>query len=245
MANTAVMISVVIPTLDAEPHLGRTLAALVPAAVDGLVREVIIADGGSRDGTLRIADLAGAEVVASPPGRGRQLMAGAERTRFPWLLFLHADTVLDPGWPEEARDFIARAEAGRMAPSAAVFRFVLDDVGFAPRIIEKGVALRTRLLGLTYGDQGLLISRPLYDAVGGFAELPLMEDVDLVRRLGRSRITVLRSRATTSAERYQAEGYARRALRNLGCLALYFLCVPPERIAERYAGPAGAGRIAP
>jgi hypothetical protein len=120
---------------------------------------------------------------------------------------------------------------------AAVFSFKLDDTGLAPRLIERGVDFRTRVLGLPYGDQGLLIPRVLYDEIGGFAHLPLMEDVDIVRRLGRKRITVLGALARTSAERYQRDGYVRRAARNLACLSLYLAGMSPERIARLYSGP--------
>jgi rSAM/selenodomain-associated transferase 2 len=228
------MISVVIPTLDAEETLGRTLAALVPAAVEGLVREVIVVDGGSRDRTLEVADHAGAEIVKSETGRGSQLRAGAARARFPWLLFLYADTVLDAGWERDAAHLIERVESGRIAPRAAAFRFALDDLGFAPRALETLVHWRSTLLALPYGDQGLLIPRRLYDEVGGFRSLPVMEDVDLVRRLGGRRVTILRSEALTSAARYRRDGYLRRILRNQGCLALYFLNVPSTTIARLY-----------
>src|SRR5690606_25791799 len=100
------MISVVVPTLNAEDGLAHTLAALVPAAVDGLVREVIVVDGGSTDRTLDIAEDAGAEIVKCGPGRGVQLMKGAEKARFPWLLFLHADTALEPCWQSEVETYI-------------------------------------------------------------------------------------------------------------------------------------------
>ncbi len=232
------MISIVIPTLNAEDELARTLAALVPAAVDGLVRELIVVDGGSIDGTLHIAEAAGAEIVRSEAGRGAQLAAGAKRARFPWLLFLHADTELEPAWTREASQLIEGVETGRRPQGAAAFRFALDDTGAAPRTLEALVAIRTRLFKLPYGDQGLLVSRALYEEVGGFRALPLMEDVDLVRRIGRHRIVLFRSKALTSAARYRREGYLRRIARNQACLALYFLNVPPPRIARLYArGP--------
>lgn len=227
------MISVIIPTRNAEHELAPTLAALVPAAVEGLVREVIIADGGSRDRTLEIADGSGAEIVIAPPGRGQQLKAAAGRARFPWLLFLHADTRLEHGWENEVEGFISAVMSGRRKDCAAAFRLALDDHGFAPRAIETAVWLRTTLLKLPYGDQGLVISRRLYDHIGGFREMPLLEDVDLARRLGR-RITMLNARATTSARRYKEEGYARRVLRNQACLALYHAGVSPARIARFY-----------
>lgn len=228
------MLTVVIPTLDAERTLTAALAALVPAAVAGVVNEVVVADGGSRDATVEIADLAGATVVRCERGRGRQLAAGAERARGDWLLFLHADTVLTPGWEQEAASFMRRVETGGLPPSAAVFRFALDDFGVRPRLLEGVVRARCALLRLPYGDQGLLIPRRLYDAVGGHRPLPVMEDVDLVRRLGWRRIVMLRSVAVTSAERYKRDGYGPRALRNLLCLSLYLLRVPPRTLARLY-----------
>ena len=230
------MISVVIPTLNAESGLAVTLASLVPAAVDGLVREVIVADGGSTDGTLKIADGAGADIVTSEAGRGAQMRAGAQRARFPWLLFLHADTELQSGWERETTQLIERVETGRRRPTAATFRFALDDEGAAPRVLESLVAFRTRIMKIPYGDQGLLVPRTLYDEIGGFRPLPLMEDLDIVRRLGRRRIAVLRSSAVTSAVRYAQDGYLKRIARNQVCLGLYLLRVPVGTIAQIYSG---------
>jgi rSAM/selenodomain-associated transferase 2 len=228
------MISVIIPTLNAQETLGATLAALVPAVVDGLVREVIVVDGGSTDDTERIVDIAGATFVTAPKGRGGQLAAGARAARFPWLLFLHADTVLQPGWEREAQTFIERIDSGRREPSAAAFRFALDDSGMRARLLEKLVHLRCLTLRLPYGDQGLLLPVGLYRSLGGFKDMPLMEDVDFVRRLGARRLTFLRSEAVTSAERYRTGGYLRRSLRNLMCFSLYLLRVPPGVIARLY-----------
>jgi hypothetical protein len=152
----------------------------------------------------------------------------------PWLLFLHADTVLEPGWEREVSALIERTDSGRRKPAAAAFRFALDDDGFWPRLIEAGVALRCALFRLPYGDQGLLVPRHIYQQVGGYARLPVMEDVDFVRRIGRRRMTMLRARAVTSAVRYQRDGYVRRSTRNLSCLALFFLRVPTRVIARLY-----------
>lgn len=223
------MISVVIPTLNAERHLAATLAALVPASVHGLIREVIIADGGSSDATVAIAEAAGARSVAAGRGRGTQLRAGAAAARGDWLLFLHADTRLEAGFEDAVRTFIARSPG-----KAAAFRFTLDDPSLSARLLQWAVRFRCRVLRLPYGDQGLLIAADLYRALGGYRDMPLMEDVDLVRRIGRRRLEMLSVRAITSAERYRRDGYVRRVLRNLVCLSLYFLRVPPARIAKLY-----------
>jgi rSAM/selenodomain-associated transferase 2 len=218
------MLSVVIPTLNAAAALPDCLASL------GEVDELIVVDGGSSDETTRISQAAGARLIVSPRGRGRQLGAGAEAATGEWLLFLHADTRLGPGW-RKAADAHMVGEPDR----AGCFRFRLDETAWQARVIERGVALRAKVLGLPYGDQGLLISRSLYRAVGGYAPLPLMEDVDLVRRLGRSRIVVLEAHAVTSAERWRRDGWFRRSARNLACLALYRLGMSPERVARLYA----------
>lgn len=229
------MISVIIPTRNSESGLGMALTALVPAAVEGIVREVIVVDGGSTDRTLMVADQAGVEVATAEPVRGKQLRTGVARARSNWLLFLHPDTVLEHGWEHEASQFMERVDSGRRRRSAAAFRFTIDDVGLAPRALEAVVGLRTGLLRRAFGDQGLLIPRNLYDEVGGFAPLPVMEDVDLIRRLGRRRLVILRSRALTSSLPYRRDGYLRRAMRNQACLALYHCRVPAQRLARLYS----------
>lgn len=218
----------VIPTLDAAGDLPATLAALVDAPMIG---EIIVADGGSNDDSVAIAQAAGARTLSGKPGRGTQLGAGAAAASCDWLLFLHADCRLAPGWERAVEAFLnAPGAPGR----AGYFAFALDDRSRAARRLERIVSWRCRVLGLPYGDQGLLIARALYDAVGGFAALPLMEDVDLARRLGRRRLAPLGVPAYTSARRYREEGYIRRPLRNLVCLSLYFMHVPARHIARLY-----------
>ena len=228
------MISVVIPTFNAEARLASTLTALVPGAVAGLIREVIVVDGGSDDATKVIADAAGCTLVQADKGRGVQLKIGADAARANWMMFLHADTVLEPGWEHEAAQFIERIDSGALTLRAAVFRFKLDDLGAMPRLVESGVAARCAMLGLPYGDQGLLIRRDLYLQIGGYRPLALMEDVDMVRRLGRRRLTMLRTAALTSAARYKREGYVRRIARNLSCLVLYGVGVPVRHVERIY-----------
>lgn len=229
------MLTVVIPTLESGPGLVGTLGALIPAAAAGVVSQVVVSDGGSRDLTLAIADELGCDIVTAPRGRGSQLAAGARAARHPWLLFLHSDTQLDEGWHQEAATFIERVESrGEGDRRVAVFGFALDDDGFSARMLETAVRLRCLLFALPYGDQGLLISRRHYERLGGYRPIPLMEDVDLVRRIGRGGFTYLRARAVTSAARYRRDGYVLRMARNAGCLALFFLRVPPRLITRIY-----------
>jgi rSAM/selenodomain-associated transferase 2 len=215
-------LAVIIPVLNRRCELEATLRAL-PA-----VAEVIVVDGGSTDGSAEVAGRLGAAVLVTKPSRGAQLHAGAERARSDWLLLLHADTRLD----EAAWAAVRRVIANGRAERAGAFAFTLDDAAWQARLIEVGVRLRVALLALPYGDQALLIHRRLYDEVGGYRDLPLMEDVDLVRRLGRRRLARLEGRAITSSERWRRRGWVRQSLANLRCLLLYAVGVPPERIAR-------------
>ena len=217
------MLSVVIPTLNAACTLGKTLAAL--AGTD----EILVADGGSGDGTASLAAALGARVIDAPRGRGPQLAAGVAAARGEWLLLLHADTRLAPGWQDEARAHMATAPR-----RAGYGRFALDCPDPHARRLERAVAWRCRVFGLPYGDQALLIHRDLLHEVGGIRPLPLMEDVDLVRRLGKRRLAGLDIAATTSAEKWQRDGWYRRSLRNLLCLALYFAGLPPRFLLRFY-----------
>ncbi len=214
------MLSAVVPTLNAGARLEACLAAL------GEADEIIVADGGSSDDTVAIARAAGARIVAGERGRGVQLAAGASAARGDALLFVHADTQLRQGW----RAIADRHLASSVLPGC--FRLRLDDKAWQARLIERAVALRTRLARLPYGDQGLLVSRAVYDAAGGFRPLKLMEDVDLLRRLGPP--VMLGGDALTSAERWRKDGWVRRSLRNLACLSLWRLGMSPDAIAKIY-----------
>lgn len=221
------LLSVVIPTLNAARHLAGTLAALrgAPSA------ELIIADGGSGDATRPLAEAAGATVLDAPRGRGAQIAAGAAAARAPWLLLLHADTRLSPGWGKVAAAHMADpANAAR----AGYFRFALDSRAPQARRLERAVAWRSRMLGLPYGDQGLLIPARFLADLGGVRMLPLMEDVDLVRRIGRRRLVALDADAVTSAEKWERQGWTARSARNLLCLTLWFAGVPPRLIRRLY-----------
>ncbi len=222
-------ISVIIPTFDAAGSLGPTLTAL--RRETAWLREIVIADGGSRDATMNIAAAHGASFLRAPRGRGAQLAHGTAAATGKWLLFLHADTMLERGWSDAAGRFIN--DPGNTG-SAAYFRYALDEPAPAARRLEAMVAWRCRTLALPYGDQGLLIEKSFYDELGGFRPMRLMEDVDLVRRIGRSRLCPLDPRAVTSGARYRRSGYLPRSARNLFCLGLYFIGAPNRLIAWLY-----------
>ena len=186
------MISVIVPTLNAQEALPRCFDSLIVATVRGIVREVIVADGGSSDDTLVIADGAGARIKKSGRARAAQLITGAAAARHDWMLFLHPETALDPGWETEAEAFMMRASLEH--PRAAFFKFGLDEFDGGARRGEALAALRCALFKRPYGNQGLLISKRLYKQVGGYREVK-REDIDLVRRIGPRRLFMLRSRA--------------------------------------------------
>ncbi|MBI4502061.1 MAG: TIGR04283 family arsenosugar biosynthesis glycosyltransferase [Gemmatimonadetes bacterium] len=222
------MISVVIPTVNEAPVLPallddlRELARAVPL-------EVVVVDGGSSDGTPARAAAGGARVLHAPRGRASQLNSGAMVARGEWLLFLHADCRLDPGTP--------RALLPALEPSAgvqaAVFRFAIDLPRFWRHFIEAGQAVREALSGLAYGDQGLLIRRDLFAAVGGYPDLPLMEDVAMICTL-RRRIRVARLPAplVTSGRRYRRGGVLRTWLKHTALISLYLIGASPTRLAR-------------
>ncbi|MBR9843466.1 MAG: glycosyltransferase [Rhodobacteraceae bacterium] len=220
-------LSVVIPTLNAEAVLGPCLGALYEGVQAGLIRELIVVDGGSDDRTTEIAREVGADVIETAASRGGQLRAGCAAARADWLLVVHADTVLQEGWTEVVAAHLGQETAG-------YFRLRFDAGGVAGTWVAGWANLRARLFGLPYGDQGLLVRRDLYEAVGGYADIPLMEDVALAQALGRSRLVALDAVAMTSAEKYHRQGWLRRGARNLWTLARYFMGTGPERLAKAY-----------
>lgn len=232
-ASALARLSVIIPALNSSETLPRCIAAGLRSSC-GRLGEIIVVDGGSTDATVDIAHGLGARVVSVPGGRGAALAHGANVSTGTWLLFLHADTQLSSGWARAIEAFID--EPGN-ATRAAYFRFALDDASPMARGLERRVALRCQILALPFGDQGLLISRRFYNALGGFRPYPLMEDVDIIRRIGRHRLIALDTMAVTSAARWQREGWYRRSARNLACLTLYYVGVSPHAIARMYARP--------
>ena len=186
------MLSVVIPTFDSERALVPTLAMLVPAAVSGIVRDVTIADGRSTDATLEVADVAGCNVVASSAPLAQRLREAAAMARAPWLMFLRPGTILDAPWIGEASRFM---DAPSPTPYAAVFRRSAP----ARQSIGDMLSRFAATLGATpKPEQGLLLPRQFYDALGGHAETAADAETDLLRRIGRRRLATLSSGASMS-----------------------------------------------
>jgi rSAM/selenodomain-associated transferase 2 len=222
------MIGVVIPTLNEAEMLPALLEDLRKLATV-LPLDVVVVDGGSSDGTQARAAASGARVLQAPRGRARQLNRGARAASGDWLLFLHADCRLG----EEALTALRAALEPSAAVQAAVFRFAIDLPRFWRRFIETGQALREGLSGLAYGDQGLLIRRELFQSVGGYPDLPLMEDVAMIRKLRRRmRVTRLPAPLLTSGRRYRRSGVLRTWLKHTALISLYLLGASPARLTR-------------
>ncbi len=227
----AASLSLVIPTFNSGTVLRRTISALNTQGLEALAPEIIVVDGGSADGTRELAVSLGARVLQAAASRGGQLALGGAEAGGEWVLFLHADTILDESWGQAVAAFVADPANQE---KAAVFQFALDDADPRARRVERITRWRNRVLGLPYGDQGLLIHRTFYQRLGGFRAFPLMEDVDIVRRIGRRRICCLSATATTSAVRYRRDGWWLRPLRNIALLTLFSLGAPPRLLTRLY-----------
>lgn len=222
------LVSVVVPVLaDSEP-----LRELLASFAAGPAGELIISNGAASDPAVAALHARHPEArwTDTAPGRGRQMNAGAAVARGRWLLFLHADGRLAPGW----LDAIRRIDADERSVWGS-FRFTLDSPAWAARLIEWGVAQRVQWLGLPYGDQALFVRRDVFESLGGYRELPLMEDVDLVRRLRRAGpLAHLAVPVRISPRRWERDGWARRSIENVALVLLFFAGVSPERLARIY-----------
>ena len=189
------MFSIVIATLDNERILVPTLATLVSGAAAGTLREVIIADGGSRDATREIGDLAGCEVLLQEAPLAERLRNAAARAKGSWLIFLRPGIALDTTWVEESRRFAEQAELLGQTDSTAVFRHVPSAGGARPVLMEALDLLRVALGARPRPDQGLIISKQHYQRLGGHRDGATDTEADLIAQLGRRRIALLRSGA--------------------------------------------------
>lgn len=223
----APFVTVVIPVL-ADTAEAEQLLAQLPGDPEV---EVVVVDGGRDERLARVvAARPDTRLIRTAPGRARQMNAGAADAAGGWLLFLHADSRLPPGW---------QAALAAVAPHVVGgwFRFALDDAAWQARALEGLVAWRVRVFRLPYGDQGLFVRRHVFQRLQGFRELPLLEDVDFVRRLVRAgSVCELPLPLATSARRWRRDGWLRRSLRNVAIVSLYFAGVSPARLAGWYQG---------
>jgi rSAM/selenodomain-associated transferase 2 len=229
------LVTVVIPVLDDTTALTSLLPTL---PVDPSV-QVVVVDGGDRRDTAsdalreRHPEI---EWIRSARGRGVQMNAGAKRARGRWLVFLHADTRLGAGW----LDLLRRLD-NHPSIVGGSFGFALDSDARWARWIERGVRLRVRLFDLAYGDQALFARRDVFAELGGYLELPLMEDVDFVRRLRRrGRLEHADIPALTSARRWERDGWIRRTVENIALILLFLAGWSPARLARRYHRQSGS-----
>ena len=226
----AALISVVVPVLDEAESIEQSLLPL--QAIRGRGIEIVVVDGGSRDGTRSIANRLCDRVVDSPRGRARQMNAGAAVADGQVLLFLHADTRLPCGWTGMVLDALERrgCEWGR-------FDVRLDGPHPMLRIVERAINLRSRLTGIATGDQAIFVTRAAFRAVGAFPDIALMEDVALSRALrSRSRPACLRALAVTSSRRWERGGIVRTIALMWRLRLTYALGADPEKLARLYRG---------
>jgi rSAM/selenodomain-associated transferase 2 len=216
------LISVIIPVYRDAEALSRSLAVIPFGNAETII---VVADDDESCAALRMGH-PGIRWMHAPRGRARQMNAGAAVARGGWLLFLHADTALPSGW----QAVVERAAAD---PNVTVgcFRFALDSASWFARLIELGVRVRVLIFRLPYGDQALFIRRDVFAKLGGYSDLPIMEDVDLIRRLRvTGRLFAASEQAVTSARRWEEDGWLRRTVRHLSLIARYFAGIPPERL---------------
>jgi rSAM/selenodomain-associated transferase 2 len=224
------MISVIIPTLNEEEHIRGCIGSVLEEKADC---EIIVADGGSTDRTVALAkEFDGVKVVSSASGRGLQMNRGALAAEGDVLLFLHADTRLERGWSSDLE-----AAMNGEALAGGAFSFRIDAPGRHLRLVEFWVMLRCAVFCLPYGDQAIFVRRAVLDSIGGYRDIPLMEDVDLVRKVKRhGRMAILPCRAYTSARRWAGRGWIRVSLVNQVIMVLYRLGVDPGRLERLYYG---------
>ena len=221
-------ISVVIPTFNSELQLPRTLWSLIEGVDSGLIREVIISDGGSTDGTQNISFNWGAKFVVGGTSRGCQLRRGVATACGDFLLIVHSDTILEAGWASELQS--------SLSDGPFCFSLAFNSSGVAPCLVAFWANIRTDFLRLPFGDQVLFLSREIYDVAGGYPDQRLMEDVALVLAL-KARVRRIRCRAFTSSEKYQRQGWINRSIKNLILLVRYFLGAEPDVLAKAYYHP--------
>lgn len=226
LAEAVCRVSVIIPTLNESSRID---SALIGLRVDDPGVEIIAADGGSTDNTAEQANAHGVKVLMAEPGRAKQMNAGAAAATGGILVFLHADTRLPENFTTHVRSILRNPDV-----AAGAFAFRLDADGRAYRILERLVNWRSRALRMPYGDQALFMKARTFRVLGGFPDLPVMEDFEMVRRLKHhGRISIAPAPAVTSARRWREHGFLKTTIRHQWLIAGYCLGVPPQRLTKR------------
>ena len=220
-------VSVIIPTFNSQSCLPRLLASLFEGLDAGLIREVIVSDGGSYDQTCKIASEAGCHIVQGKCGRGGQICEGLIKTGGDWFLILHADSELLHGWSDGFGKYLSDNSI------AWYFRLRFSSPALMARVTGVWANVRSSYFGAPYGDQGLLISNELLNSVNGYSRIALMEDLEMARRLKGS-LAMLPLTLLTDAQRYEKKGWVIQGAQNIWRVVRYMFGVSPDTLAKGY-----------
>jgi len=220
-------LSIVIPTLNSAETINHTLLSLSEGIISGLIKELIISDGNSEDDIEKLSKEIGAVFIKGEKGRGKQLHRGAVQSNAKWIFFIHSDTILPLGWSQIFLEHIINQE------SAGYCKLSFDDTSIMAKIISFSANLRSNIFKLPYGDQGLLISKKLYNKIGGYPDLPLMEDVEIAKLL-KKKIRLIPATIKTSAYKYKRDGWFKRSINNIIFLMKFKCGVDPYKLAKSY-----------
>ena len=221
------LLSIVIPTLNSTNLISSTLLSLSEGIEASLIKELIISDGNSTDHIKKLSNEIGAVFIKGQKGRGIQLRRGAMKATGEWILFIHSDTILPPGWAIAFLKHIKNQE------NAGYCKLSFDDPSLIAKVISFGANLRSSIFKLPYGDQGLLISKKLYNEIGGYPDLPLMEDVAIVKLL-KQKIQLVPVTIKTSAFKYKRDGWLKRSINNINLLIRFKIGADPHELAKLY-----------
>ncbi|MCC5608285.1 TIGR04283 family arsenosugar biosynthesis glycosyltransferase [Nostoc sp. CHAB 5834] len=222
----AVKISIIIPTLNEAENIKEAIAT----TQHNTNIEVIIVDGGSKDDTIKIAQSLNVKIISSSPGRAVQMNTGAVAASGEILLFLHADTCLPTGF-----DDMVRTALQQPGTVAGAFKLRIDASLLSLRWVEWGINVRSHFYQMPYGDQAIFLTKAVFQQIGNFPELPIMEDFELMRRLKRiGQIVIIPTPVVTSARRWLQKGVFKTTLLNQVVIIAYLLGVSPERIRRWY-----------
>lgn len=221
-------ISIIIPVLNET----KTIAQTISTAQTATDIEIIVVDGGSNDGTVELAQSLDVQLISTFPGRATQMNQGAMAATGDILIFLHGDTLLPPGFDRLVREALLNANT-----IAGAFELGIRGTERSLRIVEKMVNWRSRYLQIPYGDQGIFLKAKIFQEVGGFPEIPIMEDFELIRQLRKKgRIAIVSVPVLTSGRRWQKLGVLKTTIINQIVIIAYLLGVSPEILAQWYRG---------